>query len=214
MLWCMLLLFSITSQVKTSLGEDAQRSMLTSDEGLLGAVAWAEGQGLDLNVFLDVVSPFVCVARAKRDRFRLVNKARGPRGGWGQHLLSEQTTLDTLMPEMYLCWPLVASVRRWQRVGSKPTQLALGRCIRVAVFFSRPLEAKVTEAAVFVRCSAFVSRMPVVAFSPGISVAALLACVAVAVLYSLALDVNNAASIPNACWCCCCFCTFRSTQSN
>lgn len=56
MLWCVLLLFSSTSQVKTSLGEDAQRSMLTSDEGLLGAVAWAEGQGLDLNVFLDVVS--------------------------------------------------------------------------------------------------------------------------------------------------------------
>ncbi|CAM9244855.1 unnamed protein product [Ectocarpus sp. 12 AP-2014] len=28
--------------------------MLTSNEGLLGAVAWAEGQGLDLNVFLDV----------------------------------------------------------------------------------------------------------------------------------------------------------------
>ncbi|CAM9525201.1 unnamed protein product [Ectocarpus fasciculatus] len=46
--------FPVALYVKTSLGEDDQRSMLTSDEGLLGAVSWAEGQGLDLNVFLDV----------------------------------------------------------------------------------------------------------------------------------------------------------------
>ena len=43
-------------QVKTSLDEAAERSMLTSDEGLLAAISWAEGQGLGLNVFLDIVS--------------------------------------------------------------------------------------------------------------------------------------------------------------
>lgn len=42
-------------QVKTSLDEGAERSMLTSDDRLLAAVAWAEEQGLGLNVFLDVV---------------------------------------------------------------------------------------------------------------------------------------------------------------
>ena len=43
-------------QVKTSLGEGAERSMVTSDGDVCAALSWAEGEGLDLNVFLDVVS--------------------------------------------------------------------------------------------------------------------------------------------------------------
>eukprot|EP00752_Nemacystus_decipiens_P011426 g10147.t1 len=46
--------FPVALYVKTSLEEDAERSMLTSDERLLAAISWAEEQGLCLNVCLDV----------------------------------------------------------------------------------------------------------------------------------------------------------------
>lgn len=39
--------------------------MLTSDERLIAAISWAEGQGLGLNVFVDVVSPVVGLAFAR-----------------------------------------------------------------------------------------------------------------------------------------------------
>lgn len=45
----------VVRQVKTSLEEGAERSMVACDEQLRAAMEWAEGEGLDLNVFLDVV---------------------------------------------------------------------------------------------------------------------------------------------------------------
>lgn len=38
------------------LEEGVERSMVTSEDGLLAALAWAEREGLDLNIFVDVVS--------------------------------------------------------------------------------------------------------------------------------------------------------------
>lgn len=63
-------------QVKTSLDDGAERSMLTSDEHLLAAMSWAEEQGLGLNVFLDVVSG---VLRATH--FSPNGDSVGPRSG-------------------------------------------------------------------------------------------------------------------------------------
>lgn len=65
---CIAFFVRFVRQVKTSLEEGAERSMVACDEQLRSAMEWAEGEGLDLNVFLDVVRVGWWWTRDRRQR--------------------------------------------------------------------------------------------------------------------------------------------------
>lgn len=68
--------------MKTSLEDGAERVMLTSDEQLQAAMNWAEGEGIDLQVYIGVVRILPCHHERDRDRdrARTMQIVRAPRG--------------------------------------------------------------------------------------------------------------------------------------